>query len=463
MLFVSFMLTISLYEFQLRQAKAQVIWEPIDAPKPQPSPVPWEKITSDATKQEKSPTEWELVPEPDEQNQTQSTVIWEVLENKDEALINPSQNESNSVITPPSNLEEAEALLKIIPLKPSDYEPLLRLSPLVPTAETLLMEQWRIAFGTISAFKSDTGTNNQNYSVNLDIGLNDRLLLSLFMSEADAPLNAQLNGFTKKSNNFWQSYGASARWQAFNHNNWKLAISGSLEGWNVGSGGENSFARAGNDATANIFNNSENRVFTRNIIGSLSFPVSWQASDHWQFSFTPGVNFLPSTQGTDQGGAGTFYGTNPYLSGGVLFQPIPELGLTASLAQPIGGGTNSFDEDLKFSRVPIYSAGINWDLNPRIGLKGIITNGFGTTPATALLALPSDNRLGYSANFVYTPGTADTPQVPLTPRQQTLAKGGLTVNTTLVPLTQPLWLGSMLTTVKILINILVIQYQMWFS
>ena len=128
-----------------------------------------------------------------------------------------------------------------------------------------------------------------------------------------------------------------------------------------------------------------------------------------------------------------FYGTNPYISGGVLFQPFPELGLTASLAQPIGSGTNSFNADLEFSRVPIYSAGINWSLNPRIGLQSLFSNGFGTTPATALLALPSDNRMGYSVNFVYTPGTADTPQVPLTPRQQTLAKGGLTVNTALAP------------------------------
>ena len=50
-----------------------------------------------------------------------------------------------------------------------------------------------------------------------------------------------------------------------------------------------------------------------------------------------------------------------------------------------------------------------------------------------MLTLPSDNRLGYSASFIYTPHTADTPQVPLTPRQQTLAIGGLTVNTALVP------------------------------
>ena len=62
-------------------------------------------------------------------------------------------------------------------------------------------------------------------------------------------------------------------------NNWKLAISGSIEGWDVGSGGDNSFADAGDDASPNIFNDSGSRVFTRNIVGSLSLPVSWQASD----------------------------------------------------------------------------------------------------------------------------------------------------------------------------------------
>ena len=96
--------------------------------------------------------------------------------------------------------------------------------------------------------------------------------------------------------------------------------------------------------------------------------MSWQASDQWQFSFTPGV--ASSKQGSGQGGAGKFYGTNPYISGGVLFQPVPELGLTASLAQPIGSGNNSFDADLEFSRVPIYSAGINWTLTRESVSKG---------------------------------------------------------------------------------------------
>ena len=83
--------------------------------------------------------------------------------------------------------------------------------------------------------------------------------------------------------------------------------------------------------------------------------------------------------------------------------------------------------------MPILSGGIDWHLNPRIALKGQLTNGFGATPATALLALPSNNRLGYSANLVITPGAPDTPQPPLTTRQQSLSLGGLTVNTALVP------------------------------
>ncbi|WP_170953646.1 hypothetical protein [Synechococcus sp. UW179A] len=376
---------------------------------------------------------WQVVPGSEQPDQPSTVVAWELLDAEEVTNLPTPETASTTEVNPPASVEQAEALLSTIPLKPSDYLPLLRLSPSVPTAETLPADQWRISFGTISPFKSAAGTGNQNYSINLDVGFNDSLMLSFFISQADDPLNAPLTGFAVQPANFWQSYGAAASWQVLDQNNWKLAISGSLEAWEVGSGGDDSFSASGDSASPNIFNDSGSRVFTRNFVGSISLPASWQASENWQFSFAPGVSFLPSTQGSDQGGAGTFYGTNPYVSGGVLFQPFPELGFTASIAQPIGSGTNSFDADLVFSRVPILSAGINWDLNPRIGLKGLITNGFGATPATALLALPSDNRIGYSASFVFTPGTADTPQVPLTPRQQSLAKGGLTVNTALVP------------------------------
>ena len=211
------------------------------------------------------------------------------------------------------------------------------------------------------------------------------------------------------------------------------SLNGSLESWTVGSGGNDSFGNSGRQSSPNIFNNSGQRVETNNFIGSLAIPMTWRATKKWQFTFTPGISFLPSSQGKAQGGSGKFYGTNPYISGGLLWHPIPQLGLTASIAPPHGNGTNSFDRNLKFSRNPVVSGGLNWHLNPRIALQGLLTNGFGTTPATALLTLPSDNRIGYGANFIFTADAPDTPQAPLTKRQQSLSLGGLTVSTALVP------------------------------
>ena len=422
-----------------REANAQVIWEPLlidhnSSKEADAAPsVIWDAVPErELNNPSMNPVVWEVIPDNEQTNPSLNRLVWEVIADDERSPQPPkeaSKEPTNQQLTP----EQVEAVLNSIPLKASDYLPLLRLSLAVPTATTLPSEQWRISFLNISPFSSDTGTGNQNYAINLDVGLLDNLQLTAFVSQADDPLNAPLTGFKKQPGNFWQSYGGAARWRLLNQDNWQLALNGSLEVWEVGSGGDDSFSDAGDNASPNIFNDSGSRVFTRNIVGSISLPVSWQATKNLQFSFAPGVSVLPSSQGAGQGGAGTFYGTNPFISGGVLFQPIPELGLTASIAQPVGAGTNSFNADLEFSRVPILSAGINWDLNPRIGLRGMITNGFGATPATALLALPSDNRLGYSASFVFTPDTPDTPQPPLTTRQRALSKGGLTVNTALVP------------------------------
>jgi hypothetical protein len=100
---------------------------------------------------------------------------------------------------------------------------------------------------------------------------------------------------------------------------------------------------------------------------------------------------------------------------------------------PLGPGTNSFDRNLSFSRVPIYTAGINYAINPRISLEGAVTNGFSASPATALLALPSQEQLLYTGQFVYSIQAEDSPPIALSRRQRSLATGGVTVNTSLVP------------------------------
>jgi hypothetical protein len=83
--------------------------------------------------------------------------------------------------------------------------------------------------------------------------------------------------------------------------------------------------------------------------------------------------------------------------------------------------------------VSIYTAGLNYAINPRIGLEGAITNGFGASPATALLAMPSQEQLLYTGKLVYSIQADDSPPLALSRRQKSLAIGGVSVNTAMVP------------------------------
>ena len=360
-----------------------------------------------------------------------SSLNWEMLNSP----ILPIFAEPPAERRKPLTEEEIDSVVQDTSLERADYIPVLRLSPAVPTTNTLPTNQWRVQVRSIFSFDpaAANDTSNQNYSTNLDIGLSNNLLLSAFVTRADNTFSAQIKGSDGPISNLWQSYGGAVRWRWFHHEAWAAAFNASLEVWDVSSGGGSAFTSLDTGSSSNIFNDSDQRVSTRNLIGASNITLSWQPNSSWYLSLVPGVSFLPANQGAQQGGVGEFYGTNFFVSTGVLFQPIPEIGLTATVLHPMGRGTNSFDSDLAFSRVPILSAGLNWDLNPRIGFRGLFTNGFGATPATALLTFPSANRFGYSANFVFTPDAPDTPQVPLSNRQRALAQGGLTVNTALVP------------------------------
>ncbi len=353
---------------------------------------------------------------------------------------------------PPASQAEAQALVESLKPTSADYTPQVRLGEAVPTAQQLSEQQSQLSFFQIAPFGGGKqggggGTGNQNYGARVDAGLTERLQLSAFYSVADDPLYTPITGRTIQPANSWESYGGAVQWRLIGSGSspWKLALASSLEGWNVGSGGCDSFSCKGqNNASPNIFNTSGSRVFTRNLVGSFSLPITWQASRTLALTFTPGVSFLPGSQGAGQGGSGPFYGNNVSVAAGASWRPIPSLTLFGSGLLPMGPGNNSFNGNLVFARVPIITAGVNWALNPRIALEGQLTNGWGATPATALLALPSDNRLGYSARFVFTPGAVDTPQPAMADRQRSLALGGLTVNTALVPPrgTTELWVNG---------------------
>ena len=91
-----------------------------------------------------------------------------------------------------------------------------------------------------------------------DFGMSERLQLSGFFSEADDPLYSSIIGRAKIPGNFWSSYGAAVKWKlatpkewedpSRTHLGWNLAFVGSIEGWDVGSGGCDSKACKGQPA-----------------------------------------------------------------------------------------------------------------------------------------------------------------------------------------------------------------------
>ena len=351
-----------------------------------------------------------------------------------------SENEDTNRIDRSSDLNRLENLditqinELISNLEPSndDFYPTTRLTPLISTAEVIPEETWSVSGYNISPFKNKSGSGNQNYAVNIDYGLTDKIQVSIFYSQADDPLNATISSRSIQPENLWESIGLSTKWQLLKSRKLSLAINSSLESWKVGSGG--SYGATNNDSdTPNIFNDSGKRVETINFIGSLSLPLSWRFHKKLTASLIPGISFLPSEQGSGQGGAGEFYGTNIFIGAGLEWKPVKELSLSASITHPFGDGTNNFNSDLTYSKVPIYSTGIKFLFSPIVGIEGQVTNGFGATPATGILTLPSDNKIGYSIKVVINPYTSDISQRALTNRELSLSLGGIGIETGLVP------------------------------
>ena len=224
------------------QSQAQSIWKPINSLKPKPSNIIWENV-SESDNFDASPVTWDAIPAPNYPNKRSTNVIWELIDDEDKNVIHSIRSSSESNITPPTNLEEAEALLNIVPLQSSDFKPLLNISYAVPTASVLSQEDWRLISSTISPFNYADVTGNQNYAIQLDYGLSDTLQISGFYSEADDPLNAQIKGLDIRPGNFWEVFGAAARWKFMTRKNWSLSLNSSLESWTVGSGGSDSFGR----------------------------------------------------------------------------------------------------------------------------------------------------------------------------------------------------------------------------
>ena len=336
--------------------------------------------------------------------------------------------------TPPQSPAEAQALADALGASPEDYQPFTTLGGKFPSA--FVLPDGEVVF---SAFQLSPlagggdagGSGNQNFVAQVDLGIGDVLQFSGFFTDSDDPPFSQPVGFSPNPANIWRSWGVGAQWQLVSQPTIGFAISGSLENFFVESGGcRNS---DGSGCSQNIFNRQRQVVSTNNLVGSVSAPLTWTPSPNLALTIAPGLSFLPSSQGADQGGAGEFFGTNITLAAGVLWSATPQLRLYGSTLVPMGPGTNSFNDKLEFSRVPIFSGGVQYALNPRIAFDLALTNGFGASPATAMLTIPSSNQPLWMAKWSYIPGANDSAPLPWTQRARSLSLGGLSVGTAIIP------------------------------
>ncbi len=295
--------------------------------------------------------------------------------------------------------------LKILHEKLFDFK-LLNIGNAVPTFQTLSQDEIRFTIGQVSPTASGyaKGTGNQNYIGSLDYGFQDNLLLSFFYTDADDPLTKRIASLDTQPENRWSSYGSSFKWKFLEKPTLKMAIEGSLENWMVQSGG-----CAGDECssnTSNIFNSNTSMVENNNLVGSLSLPIGLIYSSDFDLIISPKLTFLPGSQ-SNQYGEGDFYGNNYGIGFGMAYKVLNRLKTFSSYYVPLGDSKNSFDDNLNFYKTSIYTLGMNYSIDSRTNFQAFLSNGFGLSPATSVLSIPSSDEILYGFKIVYTPTKLD--------------------------------------------------------
>ena len=362
---------------------------------------------------------WEIYK--NNENIKKTNINWEIVP-KEENLKNTYEdskknfhNNPNFEIDYTNRQKNNQEILEILPHIP--------LNKYLNYNDFIFSTNWKSSFTGGAA----RGTGNQNISLKFDYGLSNDSLFTIYLSETDDPLYNLIDG--KVIENNWASLALAYRKQIYesenNRNN--ISLAGSLEYWVVSSGSGN---------TKSIYNKVDDSLGHdrhETLIYSLSLPLSTQINSKTNFSIVPGVILIPEALG-NKNVEDNFYGKNFFIGSGINYNISKEVQLRSSYTYLFGPGYNYFDKYLDFKRKPIYSYGFNWDVSPVIGIEGKITNGYGSTPSTSLLTIPSDNKPLYYLGGSYKPFLEDTNKLaPLNKNDKLFLLGGLTVNNALIP------------------------------
>ena len=349
-------------------------------------------------------------------------IIWKSY--KDDESYFQNNNEESSEVKKTENSRDENIYKSKLKSNRSilEIEPYLPLNNFLDYGDFQTSVRWKSSFdGGVSG-----GTGQQNPSFVFDYGLSNSSLISIYFSEADDNLYNLIDG--QKSNYHWQNYAFSFKKKLLdeNENIFGLSMVSTLEYWRQASGSENT------KSIYNQQNNSYGKDKFENIIGAFSLPFSKNFNDKLAVVIVPGITFLPEKLGS-KGIGKNAYENNFYVGSGFVLDIAEDVDLLFSYTTPLGPGNNYFDSELKYSRKPIYSIGLGWDINPKIGIEGKLSNSYGSTPSTGLLTIPSDNKPLYSANLIYKPYGEDTLLEPLNDREKLISYGGITVNNALIP------------------------------
>ena len=363
---------------------------------------------------------WEKVKE-DKSNNLKK-IIWKSYKD-DESYFQNKNNERpfNEKLEHFSEENKNKSQMKLIK-SITEIEPFLPINNFLDYGDFQTSFRWKSSFeGGLSG-----GIGQQNPSFVFDYGISDSSLLSIYITGADDNLYNLVGG--QLINYYWQSYALSFKKKLIDEEDFDFGLSlvSTLEYWRHASGSETS------KSIYNQKDSSFGKDKFEDLVGALSFPISKNLNKNFTALIVPGITFLPEKLGS-KGIGKNAYGNNFYIGSGIVFDVAEDLNLLLSYTTPLGPGNNFFDSDLNYSRKSIYSFGLGWDVNPKIGIEGKITNSYGASPSTGLLTIPSDNLPLYSVNITYRPYGEDTYLTTLNQRDKLIGNGGITVNNALMP------------------------------
>ncbi len=254
-----------------------------------------------------------------------------------------------------------------------------------------------------------SGTGNQLYTLGLEAATSDRLSFGIAYDKFADPIAI---GGVPDGIREMLTVGVHGKFRYFDNGTVQMGVLGAVNWLRLSSGYYGTTADDGSYA-----------------IGAIQAPVTVDVGPRLQFHLTPGVSVFPdSINGRD------FYGTVPYIGGGVTFQAAPRLGIYGLVNVPFGANGNTIAPSGAMKNVPVWTAGARYLVTPKAALDLYVTNGFGATPATEILTFyPDGDETLVGLRLSYTPGwEGDYPSSyrgarPLTARERRLQFPGLTL------------------------------------